>query len=777
MAPRADRHGRPARAWCGCGRAAPRRWIGRPTVTAVLLLLLETWTSAAWAQSSADRILARVRTQAAAGDTAGAVSTLEAALSPLGEDPALLAELGWLQAIHASSQPTEFRERASAERDATRAWKLEPDAVRPLVTLAEVRLKQGRYGESMRMLDRAASKPGFSSTEPELRAEWHYVEGRVLERHVRDFDGLVRRPDGLEVSTPGCNAIGLFCEDFSHPIQFNEMLAGEPSLEGLVSDERARMIEAFRSAAELDVTHTRALSRLLLALVDGKAWGEYLRYARRGVAANPKSALAHLWLGLGLHRTGAEVRAQWEFESGLALLPKPERSRYTDPRVLETAEDSARTTELMQRDGRAEVERVLWARSDPLYLTGSNERWVEHLARVTYADLKFAPEAKGFPGSETDAGRIYVRYGPPRAIWSVVRDRTKEVDPERQARILAAIDALCLKEQCLRGAGYTTPQGGGRYIFWNYAPDRPSLVFTRDQGLSNLEFMPDAYSERYAQEVRARLPSIYEPFPRKLDLPHQIARFKGGAPDTTVVETYGALPLAGLTGSAEDSVQVGSFFFDAGHTESYRWTGTVRAGGRDTVPLGLKTKLPLGYYDYSLEAYDPRREAVARARGSLVTRRYALDTLSLSDVLVADRIDPRREDLPADTRKDLKIQGSADLAFGAGEPVGLYWETYGLTTEGGVARYRVTIEVRDAEDHSLPVRVLSAIAGVFGGGQPRPRLSWTREVDLAERDRAIDWIVLRDLSPGEGRVVVTVHDLVAGTAATAERYLSVGHDE
>ena len=483
-----------------------------------------------------------------------------------------------------------------------------------------------------------------------------------------------------------------------------------------------------------------------------------------------------MWLGLALHRAGKSEEAAEAFARGLDLLPEQERYAYTDPTVLLTVEDSARVVELAT--GRAiSPGPQVWAASDPLYLTDVNERWVEHIVRVTYADLKFAPTGGAIRGSRTDAGRIYVRYGPPRAVWSVVRDRSKEVD------FLDMINAwrawkICSDPQATpaecRGAEQLvrhTVQGGGRWVFWNYEPDRPNLVFTRDLEMSNLKFMDGSYSETYAGEIRARLPSAYQPFSLMLDVPHQLARFKGDAVDQAVVKTYAALPLSDLTGDVSDSVDVGTFFFDAGHRQSHRWRGRVSAAS-DTLVLNAQAELQAGEYAYAIEAYDRFANRVARARGQLVVPPYPTDTLMLSDLLVADAIDAGRK--PTRSRDDLLIKGSPDLGFEAGEPVGLYWEVYGLTSEDGLARYQVTLDVQDAERRSLPVKVLDAIGGIFGGGdQERPQLTWTRDVVIEGRDRAVDWVMLGQLRDGEHRIVVTVHDLLSGATAESERSLRV----
>ncbi len=748
-------------------------------VGALALTLVLSAAAQAQGELSVERILDRSASLAAQGDTATAIHALESALERHRDEPRLLAELAWLHAARASEVTTEFGDRKAAERYALEAWRREPSNVKALGALALVRFKQHMTARALRYVRRAIESPGFSGAPPLLRAELHYLEGRCWERQVQDFEHLVRRPEALTVSTPECIGLGVFCLNFTRPRTFHDQLEAAPSLAQMARDEWRRMVAAYRAALGEEPGHMRALGALLVALLDADSLAAYLDEARRGVEASPDSARAHLWLGLGLQRAGATEEAAAAFRRGLELMPPGLRAAYVDPTPLLAPGDSAEMARRIAERGEA-VRRLMWLKSDPLYLTEVNERWVEHLARVTYADLKFAPVDGSVRGSETEPGQIYVRYGPPRVIWSVPRDRSKEMDLMQVEKALETIQT-CLDVQSgggdpvacrqVESQARHLPKGGGRWVFWNYAPDRPSFVFTRGLEMPNLRFMRNSYSAAYAQEVRARLPSLYQPFETVLEVPHQVARFKGTGPDRATVRTYAALPLRALAEGRADSVAVGLFFFDAGYTRSYRWRRRIPAA-RPDVPFLFELALPAGYFEYSIEAYAAAASSVARARGSLGVSRYRSDTLSVSDLLVADTIVAVHE--PVVGWRDLRVRGSTDLTFGPGEPVGLYWETYGLEAEGGVARYEVAIQVTGAAERGVVVRVIDALAGVFGGRERRgARVSWTREVTLDGRDRAVDWVLLGQLPEGRNRIVLTVRDLTSGAVAMAERYVWV----
>lgn len=55
---------------------------------------------------------------------------------------------------------------------------------------------------------------------------------------------------------------------------------------------------------------------------------------------------------------------------------------------------------------------AFWKKLDPTPETPLNERLIEHMRRVQYADQNFTAQS-GKLGSETEKGRVYIKYGPP----------------------------------------------------------------------------------------------------------------------------------------------------------------------------------------------------------------------------------------------------------------------------------------------------------------------------------------------------------------------------
>lgn len=65
-------------------------------------------------------------------------------------------------------------------------------------------------------------------------------------------------------------------------------------------------------------------------------------------------------------------------------------------------------------EARKEFLRQFWKKRDPNPNTPENEALEEHVKRYRYAEAMFREQNK--PGSETDRGRMYIKYGPPDEI-------------------------------------------------------------------------------------------------------------------------------------------------------------------------------------------------------------------------------------------------------------------------------------------------------------------------------------------------------------------------
>ena len=79
---------------------------------------------------------------------------------------------------------------------------------------------------------------------------------------------------------------------------------------------------------------------------------------------------------------------------------------------IASEKDLAMYESLPTRDSKMKFLRAFWKKLDPTPKTPLNERLRDHINRMKYSDDTFTSQP-GKRGSETDKGRVYIKYGPP----------------------------------------------------------------------------------------------------------------------------------------------------------------------------------------------------------------------------------------------------------------------------------------------------------------------------------------------------------------------------
>ncbi|MGD8698944.1 MAG: GWxTD domain-containing protein, partial [Gemmatimonadales bacterium] len=454
---------------------------------------------------------------ASGGDTVLAFAEFEKARDA---DPKLADayyQIGRLYTQRASAVETDFRDRLKAEEALLEALQLSPSEPRYLLELARLRMKQHMKVDASRLFNRALDEAERRG-DPEVLAEVYFYLGYIKELWFRAlehrrFTPFNRGPPQDNVMSAGIyGSVGT-----DGPVRYgNEYMQTAPPIQGSGHVAKEEMIEHYRAAIRHDPSHVGASIRLMGQLLDEYRLGEYLAIGRRLQVANPERPMPYLYLGLGLHIAGREDQAGEAFEDGLARLPDVERSQVESLAEVMRREDAELYLDL-EEELREEYDERYWRLTDPLYLTDANERRLEHLARVAYADLRFSAPEAGLRGWETDQGIIYVRYGPPLSIASF------GASPYSQGNPYAV---------------------GRRSIIWSYGKDGPVFIFRQMPGYMNARFAGDY--KFIADNYRYLAPSTYDnipSIPELFELPVQLARFRGESVDEIALEVHAALPL------------------------------------------------------------------------------------------------------------------------------------------------------------------------------------------------------------------------------------------
>lgn len=728
----------------------------KQAITPLLSALLLLSAHSGWAQDQSARALVEKGLAAAsAGDTSSAFVELRKALDVNPRFADAHYHIGRLYTHRASAVETDFKDRRKAEDALLEALKLRPNDPRYLLELAKLRLKQHIRVDASRLFNRAleeAEKQGNPEVLAEIRFNLGYIKELEYQalRHKR-MRPFFRGPPVARFDLQVNDRVSRYA---------NRYMDRSYEIEGSGELVKQEMIEHYRAAVRADPSHVAASIRLMGQLLDEYRVGEYLALARRLVEANPDRPEPYLYRGLGLHVAGREEEAGEVFEAGMARMKEEERQAIESLDQVMPRREAAEYLALREED-REEFNERYWQLNDPLLLTESNERRLEHLARVAYADLRYSAPETGQRGWETDQGIIYIRYGPPLEIASFTSGSHDRGNPFAVGR---------------------------RSIIWSYGEDGPVFVFRQTPGYLGARFAGDY--EFIAENYRHVQPAVYSNIPSipvLLPLPVQLARFRGETPDEVTLEIHAALPLVELSEGLDlekGEIEAGMFLLNSEGKEVVRQTDTRVITYAESEDLNeyRSWRVALPRSDKLVAAVEARDEVTWRAaasRDTFTAQPYPLDSLAISDILVADLITPLVEE--PEVRSDFEILPNAALEYRSGDPVHIYYEVYGLQPdEEGFVAFDVSLQlrVRELTRGGGFSALLGALADAWGftiKGDDRLELQYSRQVRLGDRDRVGEYLSLdpQEVPAGVYEIRLRIWDQMAQTMANQERRFTV----
>lgn len=647
--------------------------------------------------------------------------------------------------------------RAQAGLLLSRAATLRPrDATAWLEYGTLLRKMGGVQRDAQRAIDRALSLADQypDSSPPPLMAEMLFQRARYLQDRV-DQARFLKEAGALGITTPTCSAIGAFCENYVHPRQFNDQLVAAPGVDPTFSTERERMIDLYRRALRLDPTLVEAAERFGRELALGGEWEELGALAHRSQQIAGAAGVFTAVEALTLERQHRLREADSLFRRAIPQLPDSIRRWYErPPRGLDSVPD-------------------FWSRVRPLWVTDFNEVQLEHWARVTYAIVALRDREAEVAGPETPMGDALIRYGWPSQITQVRRNAAAYLSTLQESEAMAFESG----DASSAPVGMVKDEAGGRWLFWTYALDRPSMIFETRPGVTVARYVRDAPAEEYAAQLREVSPLVFHSqlAPKAFRLPVQLARFRGGAPDQTTLAVYSVVPAKQMELPPSDSVTVGLYVFrdTVGFEPLVEQKGTYVPG--EALTLGYRVPLPAGRYSLSLEALAPAFGGAATVRDSVTAPQWNPDSLTASDLVIAHRVESRVEGQPTSWR-DVTIDASRTLEVPKGASLWALWETYGLKAgEQGTARYQVKLALRDAAAQAAPLRLLERLGVGRRQGTPAVSLEWASERRLAPDGRALEYVAVQlpeDIT-GSYELVVTVTDPVTGRSVQTSRRITI----
>jgi hypothetical protein len=488
----------------------------------------------------------------------------------------------------------------------------------------------------------------------------------------------------------------------------------------------------------------RARGRLLERLdsaaraIPGDAWvsGQRVRYlveARRfdeALAAARECRAAAWWCGAlqgyAEHFSGRALAADSAFDASLGAMPQDVRKRWTDlSPILDGC--AAGYYRRLRGEERARFEARFWRLADPFLTRPGNAIRSEHLARNLMDDLQDrAKSTENIPWGG-DLRQILVRYGWPTG-WERIRPPTPLSDSPGMVSHYAGTD-----QKLLPSCELLTGREGVEKAVWDVDDPRARAG--------------------YAIPLADSLARWIYP------LDHQVAVFRRG--DSAVVVAAYALPSDSFPAGA--SILAG-LALEAPEDDRPTITTRDSAGLEDAIAARFRSGPAL----LSLELVSEPARRVARAREGLSIPPRAADGLAVSDLLLLRSTD----DLPDSLGAAIPQARGSDRVR-PGEPVGVYWEVYGLSTESPDL---LTMSLRLLDRRQGVVRRLAERIGLLHTSDPI-RMQW-KEPPAADglAPRAIILEVPAELRPGTYTLELTV-EAPGREPRVATRTMHVGEVE
>lgn len=579
------------------------------------------------------------------------------------------------------------------------------------------------------------------------------VAGMMLIEDQRYLDNAVRvssQASDVEISNQMFWASRAVLDESTGQISFNNDHSGAPDIMMLREDTRLREVseEAVRfliRASASGPLHSVAVRHLTEAAIRGGRVRDAELLLSEYIARHPASARGHLYLGLVRYMLMKDDQAQRSFDQALALMTEGEQRPWKDPASVVSTRDLP-----TYRDaGMAEFD-DFWARQDREWSRPGNERMVEHMGRMAYADLIWGRE-DGLRGWESEPGQVLIRYGFPMAQ---VQFQT-EVTAGGGTGAAATGDRFHILHygsrywifQDLAKAGkpifYSPPadffQGGRARQASDWAliareqfRDNPLVSDLDDAGKLNMVLLPSVLEDQDGRTVVAPLCIRGAAFPRGSWI-RVFQRAVGG-------------PIP----AASDSVQVASVPTCPGVVAIQR-TGPAAA-------------------EFSFEA---RRDAFWSVGRFDVGEAAAAGEFHVSDLVLASLIEESDEGtgVPVNIleRNDLWIHPVAEARFDRGQPLYLYAEAYGLAARPGdvLVVEAVLVEGNESEMDS------SLLGRMFGRrGEAAVSVAFEDAITGATSGR---YLILEtsDLEPGTYTVALRMTERSSGRQAVSRREIRI----
>jgi len=656
--------------------------------------------------------------------------------------------------------------RKKAEFAINHALEFDRDNIKYLSALAELRRLQGMFLESMQTCERILKIDPENVPAMENIAGFHYNRFQNTFYKITTNDTRLMLDKNLVGYQQGETAAEAYLRKIERDIELEEAASNDLivkyklELSDFALKAKKDALTWYDRILMMEPDNPDALFRMGVLHFDTGDLDGFIEIFSELLENGENEKNANLFLGLAYARKSDFDNANRHYAQALKLMDADERGVFENIDFIHAGFD---LDNWKKEQKKSDFDTTgFWQKKDPLFMTGYNERRLEHYGRVAEANLRFSVPKDNIPGWKTDQGRIHIRYGTP--------DRKENYTTELPEFLS---NALIRKDSVPYDMGAIFQ----KFNFWYY--DDFTFVFNTmffdHKGRYELQSWGGIDFDEVERKEFGEHPAYFRYKPKGVlfEFPVDVVSFRGsgGATDLKVIS---GVPLNYIRMSRErtawsGTLQHGLFLFDEAWNSIDRQIDTTKlvfdASVFDTSSVQLYSmssdlSLPSGSYNLGVELVDPASGNTGSFRRSFSISPYSARDLRMSGLLVAHRIRRLTNERPA-ARDNVAVIANPSHAFSRDQEIHLYFEVYNLTAGGGGCRYMLDYILYPAREKGISLRDL------VWRGKRDEGISVSSTITAAGSDDNNIQIIRHNITkPGNYVLVVRISDLTTGAAVS-----------
>jgi GWxTD domain-containing protein len=551
----------------------------------------------------------------------------------------------------------------------------------------------------------------------------------------------------------------------------------------------------------------------------------------KAVDAFKQGALINLddtWPLIELSFTFIEMNRQDEaseaFYGGLSQIKDMDKidHLFIDCKDIAQKNEIAKWDSLRTKEEKLEYLKIFWKKRDPNPIDQVNQRLVEHYKRLIFARDNYS---KAFAPWYDDRGLIYVKLGKPdKVYYGKPEEGIKENESWFYDRIRvglffdfvsngntfdlrsildaadhsATVDAIyrMLEDRAVYNAYYDRlaqkiKMQSGVQEMRNY-----ERTLAGGQGLEELTSYTNAgqYFEQagnlqgdYTNSQRngQKQDFVFDPGAPHLPINCNFASFRSSK-EKSRLEFYYAIPFSQMNfipsitqnNLFSSSIHLNMKIYDLKYNEilTKDTVFTIAAGGSE---LGshffldqVDNILPAGKYVAAVELRNNEKDRVGIYQFVLNVRDYSHDTLTVSDIEIAQYVDNTlAKEKFVKANSNFKVVPNPAAGLIRTKPLTVYYEIYNLSlNKDGKSSYQISYSIKMLETNQS---FLSSVAGVFTGKKEASTSSVTTKEGKSVTEREYIGFDVSELPQGIANLEIKVKDLNSGKETSSRINLTL----